>query len=83
MFVPIHARRRGAADGSAQVRSKRAALVAIVGVATTTAMVSNLVQAGARHQAGGKGVAIGLAIGIGSAALGLALARAIGRQGKA
>jgi hypothetical protein len=82
MFVPIHPPRRGAADGSAQVRSKRAALVAIVGVATT-AMVSNLIQAGTRHHAGGNGVAIGLAIGIGAAALGLALARAIGRQGKA
>jgi hypothetical protein len=82
MFVPIHARRRGAAGGNAQVRSKRATLVAILGV-VTTAMVSNVVRAGARGTDGGIGTAIGLAIGIGAAALGLALARAVGRQGKA
>jgi hypothetical protein len=82
MFVPLHARRRRrAADGSAPVRSRRAAFVAVVG-AVTTAMVSNLVHAGARHSGGGIGAAAGLAIGIGAAALGLALARAVGRQGK-
>jgi thymidine phosphorylase len=50
--------------------------------AITTGIVSNLVQAGTRHSGGGIGSAIGLAIGIGAAALGLALARAVGRQGK-
>ncbi len=46
-------------------------------------MVSNLTRAGVSHGASGDGAAVGLAIGIGAAALGLALARAVGRQGKA
>jgi hypothetical protein len=82
MFVPTHVGRRRAADGNAQVRSKRAALLAVVG-ALTAALFSSLTRTGVSHGNGGHGTAVGLAIGIGAAALGLALARAIGRQMKA
>jgi hypothetical protein len=50
--------------------------------AVAAGVFSDLLHAGAPRD-GGKGWAIGLAIGIGAAALGLALARAIGRQVKA
>jgi hypothetical protein len=81
MFVPIHhlphgPRHRGGRNP--QVRA-RAVLAAASG-AVLTAGVSNALQGAS----GGSGHAmvVGLGIGLGSAALGLAVARAIGRQGK-
>jgi hypothetical protein len=81
MFVPVHRRRSAAAGEKAKARPKPAAIAAAV-TAVVAAMVSNLIHAGKPAGAGGAFVLIGLLIGIGAAALGLIIARAIGRQGR-
>jgi hypothetical protein len=81
MFVPILPRRAGAAGTSAQVKIKPA-IVMTVAAAGAAGIISDVLDAGSRG-GGWSGVAIGLAIGVAAAALGLVLARAIGRQVKA
>ena len=81
MFVPIHARRVRAAGKSVQNKVRPAVLAAVL-TAVMAGMASNLLHARALHGGSVKAVAFGLAIGVGAAALGLALARAIGRQPK-
>ena len=81
MFVPIRSRRAGVAGSSAQERVKPAIAVAVA-TAVVAGMASDFLHL--RSLGGGsvKAAAFGLAIGVGAAALGLALARAIGRQRK-
>lgn len=77
MFVPIHHIHR--ARGKSPEVKLKAVATTVAGV-IATGVVTNLVQAGG-HGAG-KAVGLGLALGLGCAALGLGVARAIGRQGK-
>ena len=81
MFVPILARRVRAAGKSVQNKVRPAVLAAVL-TAVMAGMVSNLLHARALGGSSAKAVVIGLAIGIGAALLGLALARVIGRQGR-
>ncbi len=74
MFVPIHHIHRSRGK-SPQVKIK-AVLGAVVG-ALVTGVLSRVL-----HGGGPKAVVLALALGLGSAALGIALARRIGRQGR-
>jgi hypothetical protein len=80
MIVPIHALRAAAGRG-AQARVKPA-VIGAVAAAVAVGMVSDLLHARAIGGGSAKTAALGLAIGIGAALVGFALARAIGRQGK-
>ena len=81
MFVPRHRHRAGAGGKPAQVKIKPAIIMAVA-TAVVAGVASDLLHARALHGGSVKAVAFGLVIGIGAAALGLALARAIGRQPK-
>ena len=82
MFVPIHARRAATAGGRARVKVKPAVVMAVA-TAVAAGIASDVLHAGASARSDSGWVVLGVVIGIGAAALGLALARAIGRQVKA
>jgi len=82
MFVPIHPRKAGAAGKPTQIKIKPAIVMAVA-TAVAAGIASDVLHSGASAPGGTGSIALGVVIGVGAAALGLALARAIGRQAKA
>jgi hypothetical protein len=81
VFVPLHRQRRPSAVGGQCGRPTRAgAVVAAVLGALATGLVAALLDK--KHADAGDYVVLGLVIAIAAVGCGVAIAKAIGRQGK-
>ena len=81
MFVPLH-RRRAPAAGCKPVRAARAgAVLAAVLAAIMTGLVGSILDRN-KHADSGDYILLGLVIAVTAVGVGVALAKAIGRQGR-
>jgi len=80
VFVPLHRRRAPGATGKPVRPARAAAVLSVVLGVLAAGLAANLFQGGERDE--GDWLILGVAIAIGAAACGIAVARAIGRGGR-